>query len=308
MEQLKEPPPFMKSVNELGGLAVAVNAFQSRLQDLLNHVDFIQNTIETKENSLQRGENKKSLERKPPEIVSETTHHQSRTADADTEKEDTRDEIVTETKTKMEVKNGRSGRSELQYLAKMMCSRGLRKYVVSHLSEIQNLRGEAVLALKSAPNPAKLVLDCVGRFFLQGIKAYTKNSPMISSRQASVLMLEVFLSVIGESEEEIEIEKLVKQEAEKNAIAWRKRLISEGGVRRASEIDARGLLLFIACFGIPNAFKDEDVRDLIRFINLKEIGHLLKGSRVLVAKIPGIFSSISHTQAFYKQTSNPQIQ
>lgn len=172
-----------------------------------------------------------------------------------------------------------------------MCSRGLRKYVVTHLSDIPRLREEAPAAIKLAPKPAKLVLDCIGRFYLQGIKAYTKDSPMIPARQASVLVLEFFLMMLGNCNEgEIEIEPSVKEEAEKGAIGWRKRLIAEGGLAKAGEIDARGLLAFVACFGIPAAFKNEDLKDLIRLSNPKKILDALRRSRVLVPRIAGTYS------------------
>ncbi|KAJ6676347.1 INACTIVE PROTEIN FRIGIDA [Salix viminalis] len=108
-----------------------------------------------------------------------------------------------------------------------MCGRGLRKYIVSNLANVEKLREEVPAALKCAPKPAKLVLDCIG------------------------------------SDHENAMEDAVKKEAEQVAIAWRKRLISEGGVRNSGEIDAKGLLLLIGGFGIPRLFSDEDVFDLV---------------------------------------------
>lgn len=155
---------------------------------------------------------------------------------------------------------------------------------MSNLSNLSKLREEVPLALKLAPNPAKLVLDCFGRFFLQGIKAYYKDSPMIPSRKASVLILEYFLLMGFDSGE---IEDAVKQEAELSAVDWRKRLVIEGGLVKACETDARGLLLLIGCFGIPKVFKYEDIRDLIRAGNVREISDVLRRSNVLLTRIPG---------------------
>ncbi|KAL3529020.1 hypothetical protein ACH5RR_008342 [Cinchona calisaya] len=179
--------------------------------------------------------------------------------------------------------------SELESFCIMMSSRGLRKYMITNLSEPEKLREEVPKALKLCPNPAKLVLECSGRFFLQGSKAYTKDSPMIPGREASVLVLECFLLMKNEGGNDIvKIEMAVKEEAWVAAIAWRKRLINEGGLSKASEIDARGLLFFLGCFGIPGVFRIEDFRDLFCAGNVKEIAGVLKGSSVLVTKFSDI--------------------
>lgn len=164
----------------------------------------------------------------------------------------------------------------------MMRSRGLRKYIISHLSDVAKLREEVPAALKGAPKPAKLVLECIGRFFLQGSKAFGKATHMVPSRQASLLILEFFLL-----SDCTEMEPSVKEEADLAAVTWRKRLINEGGVSNASDIDARGLLLLVACFGIPALFRNEDLRNLIRLSCPKEISDALRRSRFLLARVPG---------------------
>lgn len=84
----------------------------------------------------------------------------------------------------------------------------------------------------------------------------------------------------------------VKAEAKSSAIAWRKRLIVEGGVSRAGESDARGLLLFIASFGIPSVFKAEDIAHLLRLSNWKEIGDAIPRSPFLRARIPDVLEEM----------------
>ncbi|KAL0342222.1 UNVERIFIED_CONTAM: protein FRIGIDA [Sesamum calycinum] len=133
-------------------------------------------------------------------------------------------------------------KSELEGLCKMMCSRGMRKYLASNLSHLAKLREEVPKALKLAPNPPKLVWNVWA----------------------------------------------VREEAETAALAWRKRLVFEGGVAKASQIDARGLLLFVACFGVPASFKREDIRDLLIAANAKEIVGVLQKSQTLMKKIPEI--------------------
>ncbi|KAJ8537974.1 hypothetical protein K7X08_014514 [Anisodus acutangulus] len=70
------------------------------------------------------------------------------------------------------------------------------------------------------------------------------------------------------------------------------RLNFEGGIRKAQEIDARGLLLLIGCFGIPQAFRNEDIKDFLHQSYIKMISGSLRRSSVLMAKIPEIIEEM----------------
>ncbi|XP_073270834.1 protein FRIGIDA-like [Primulina huaijiensis] len=267
LSPLKEQLPFnfINSLTELKGLSSAITAFNQCYEDLQNHLESIKTAI---------------LSRLPSETNNISTLPFSigelpNSAGGEEMQNKQREEDKTPL-------------SELEKLCKTMCSRDVKKYLIGKLSNIDKLREEVPKALKLAPNPSKLVLECLGRFFLQGSKAYTKNSPMIPAREASVLILECFLLMMGMADDDgsLMIDKGVKEEAENVAVAWRKRLLSEGGLAKASEIDARGLLLFLSCFGILNKFKRDDIRDLVVAGNVKEILGVLQKSRELMNKIP----------------------
>ncbi|KAJ9140064.1 hypothetical protein P3X46_030751 [Hevea brasiliensis] len=252
---------LFNSIEELSNLSTVISEFYGRYQELQCHLDFIQRAIDACSGDQEYPQVIQSASDSPPTAV--------------TGKQTT--EIVTT--------NSAPAKSELLSLCEMMCGKGLRKYLTSHLSDIPKLRAEVPPALKCAPNPAKLVLDCIGRFYLQGIRAYTKDSHMTPGRKASILVLEFFLRIIDNG---IEFDSALKQEAEQAAVAWRKRLIAEGGVGKSSDIDARGLLLLIGCYGIPKGFTNEDIWDLIRLSNSKQIADALRRSPVLVARVSGI--------------------
>ncbi|CAN4086521.1 unnamed protein product [Withania somnifera] len=185
----------------------------------------------------------------------------------------------------------KSTRSELVSLCERMDGRGLRKYMITQLADIDGLVEEVSKALKLSPNPASLVLDCLGKFYLQGSKAYVKGSPVVNARKASILILQCFL-LMG-TDEGVEFKKEVKEEAEQGALAWRKRLIAEGGLRKACDMDARGLLLLIGCFGIPGGFKNEDIRDLLLASPFKKnMAGSLTRSSVFTEKIPEIIEGM----------------
>ncbi|KAE8719692.1 Transducin/WD40 repeat-like superfamily protein [Hibiscus syriacus] len=274
-EEERGQPQFLKSIDDLASLSSTIHAFKCRFDDLTKHLDFINKAIDSKFNEPQQ--------RKCPQIEPQYAPKPTG-ADGETAK-----------KGSEEASPSKSSRSEIESLCEMMSSKGLRKYIATHLSNLPKLREEVPEALKLAPEPAKLVLDCIGRFYLQGIRAYTKDSPMIPAREASVLALEFFLLMMGglHGEGRVKVPENLKEEAEKSAIAWRKRLINEGGLAKASEVDARGLLLFVACFGIPKVFKIEDLGNFLRLCNLRACSDALKASPVLPHKIPDIIEAMA---------------
>lgn len=263
------PPHFLNSIAGLKDLSSSISGFLQCYDDLDNHLESIKAAISAK---------------MPPE-----TPHISQPFPLSP-----RLEILEEIVLEEQHEDKSRSKSELESLCNTMCSRGVRKYMVTHLPNLQMLREEVPKALRQAPNPSKLVLECLGKFFLQGSKAFTRNSPMIPAREASILVLECFVLMMGldvTSEKYnavLDIEKTVKEEADVAALTWRKRLVAEGGVSKASQIDARGLLLFVASFGIPALFKVEDIRDLVIAGNAKEIVGVLQKSHVLMSKIAEI--------------------
>ncbi|KAM3268895.1 protein FRIGIDA isoform X1 [Capsicum chacoense] len=175
--------------------------------------------------------------------------------------------------------------SMLEYICKSGAGRGLRRYMAKRISDVNILLEEVPKALRLACNPARLVLECMGKFYEQKSKAFPKDLS-----KASILGLECFL-LMG-IDKSVNIEKRVKDEADKAALAWRKRLITEGGIRNAIKMDAQGLLLLIGCFGIPGGFANEDIRDLLQKCRIKHIKGALRRSNVLMAKTPEIIEGM----------------
>ncbi|XP_061376123.1 protein FRIGIDA [Gastrolobium bilobum] len=300
-ENLAEVPPenkldggaeLSKSVNELADLSIAIQNFKSKYDELQKHLEFIEQAIDAKTKEFEvagvalgssamqnvcaaidngsvksNGDNGVSV-KSDGDVKSDSSPKPKEKPEGEEEEEEEKE-------------------TELVLLCKSMNSRDLRKFIVTHISKTTILRDKIPVALKSAPKPSKLVFDSIGRFYLQGSKAYTKDSPMIRGRLASVLSLEFYL-LSGCVESEAEMDPSLKEEAASAAISWRKRLIVEGGVANACEIDAKGLILFIGCFGIPGVFKNEDISNLVRLSNPREFSHALRQSQVLPRRVSDI--------------------
>lgn len=270
-----------KSVNQLNDLSIAIQTFKNRYDELQNHLDFIEQAIDARTNELQASSSnatQKGVFQLDIEKSDSNPNLKAKVEEEEKEKEKEKEE---------EEKEEEQEQDELLSFCKTMNSRGLRKYVLARLSETTALREQVPIALKSAPKPSKLVFECIGRFFLQGSKAYTKDSPMIPARQASVQILEYYLlsGCVGGEEE---VDALLNKEVHSAAVAWRKRLFIEGGVAKASEADARGLILFVGGFGIPNAFNDEDIFNLVSAGNARDVSNALRQSQLLLKRVSGI--------------------
>ncbi|KAJ8553537.1 hypothetical protein K7X08_024215 [Anisodus acutangulus] len=265
------PSQSQDSIANFIKLSNAFSAFQHCFAELQQHIDSIRTLIDSM---------------RPPHTtntipLSEPEPKPSSESDPSEEEEE---------EVKCPSSELKSTRSELEKLCEMMDGRGLRKYMIAHLIDINGLVEEVPKALKLSPNPARLVLECLGKFYLQGSKAYVKGSPIINGRKASILVLECYLLMGIDG---VEIEKEVKVEAEQAALAWRKRLNAEGGLRQAYDMDARGLLLLIGCFGIPKGFRNEDIRDLLRASPFKKnMSGGLTRSNVFMAKITEIIEGM----------------
>jgi hypothetical protein len=239
------------------------------------------NEEEPQEEPEEEEEEEEDPEEDPEEEVEEEVEEE---AVEEEEEEEEPEEVVVEDK--KEGKKEEKVEDELLMICKTMSSRCLRRYIIMHLSETAMLKEKVPVALKTAPEPAKLVFECIGRFYLQGRKAYTNNSPMIPGRQASVLALEYYL--MSGCSSKAQLSSSLKKEAVTAALSWRKRLIGEGGVGTATEMDARGLILFLACYVIPRDFRNEDITNLVLLSKPGEISHALRNSEVLCRRVLGM--------------------
>ncbi|PHU20217.1 hypothetical protein BC332_11368 [Capsicum chinense] len=271
-----EKPPDSASVSIAGEsvnvylckLFDGLSAFQQCIGELHRHINFVWTSIDSSIRLLLPSPPTITTTPPAPALVSKLESKEEGEAKRKAEAE-----AKVETKGEQQLKSTRcserkSASSELERLCETMSSKGLRKYMIRRISWVTTLRINVPKALKHSPNPAKLILQSIGNFYTQGRKAYVEGSPLINKR----------------------------------------RLNLEGGVRQAQEIDARGLLLFIGCFGIPQAFKNEDINNLMQQSHIKMISGSLKRSSVLMAKIPETIKEMLKKNKVHLQMEPPHME
>nr|ATB56373.1 FRIGIDA-like protein [Raphanus sativus] len=274
-------PQFLKSIDDLTAFSAAVNTFKRHYDDLQSHMDYINTAIDS---------NLKSK------------------AIAAAAAESRNDASVETATAAVASQSPPPAEKEVERLCELMCSKGLRRYMYSNISDRRaKLIEELPAALKLAKEPAKFVLECIGKFYLQGRKAYASDSHMIPARQVSLLILECYLLMLDPARQvsllilECYLLMLdpkkpidsssIKDEAEAAAVAWKKRMMNEGRLAAAEAMDAKGLLLLISCFGIPSSFTSMDLFDLVRKSGAAEIAAALKRSPFFVPMMSGIVDS-----------------
>ncbi|KAJ4866093.1 hypothetical protein Rs2_52389 [Raphanus sativus] len=282
------PPLFLKSIVDLTAFAAAVDAFKRRYDELQSHVDRIETAIdsELKSNGLIKIE---------IEIAAAASSQLSPPPPTNDGSGETAAAIACQSPPS-------ENKSEAERLCESMSSKELRRYILANISSRAKLIEEIPPALKLAKDTAKFVLDCIGKFYLQGRKAFANGSPAVAARNVSLLVLECYLLTFDPGEEKKLLVKVadddgggcsvvVREEAEGAAVAWRRRLVGEGGLGAAEGADARGLLLLVACFGVPESFKSVDLLDLVRRSGVDGIDCALKRSPFLVPIMSGIVDS-----------------
>ncbi|KAF3644197.1 hypothetical protein P3S67_009302 [Capsicum chacoense] len=185
--------------------------------------------------------------------------------------------------------------SELASICKAMSDRDLNKYMKRHFSNKETLLEQLPKALKLSENPKSLVLKCLNKFYLQRTDSFFRGTRVFLQRKVSVLALECLLLMMVESEGVVEIDETVKEDVNQAALAWKERLMSEGGVKMAHKLnaqgaahrlDARGLLLLFGCFGVPSfGILYADIRYFLTF-GAQGIYGALKRSSVFMEYIP----------------------
>ncbi|KAG9447413.1 hypothetical protein H6P81_013541 [Aristolochia fimbriata] len=251
MENGRSSGDLLKSVDKLSGLSGALSVFTSRWKDLQSHLDSIQKFIQQLEGS--------SASSPEFDIDPASCSHEG------------------------------DPRTELEKICDTVNGKALRKYIAIRLSDPGNLREELQVAFKRSPDLGKLVISCMGRFYIQGSRAFEKQSAIVSVREACILVLECFLLAGGCAKV---VDSPIKSEAQDSAVAWKMRLVKEGGIENSKDVDAQGLLLFVASFGVPPGFGKDDLWQLMQSSKMNKNSDALRASPFLQQKLDDMLQGI----------------
>ncbi|ERM99630.1 hypothetical protein AMTR_s00088p00170220 [Amborella trichopoda] len=147
----------------------------------------------------------------------------------------------------------------LKTLCEKMDAKGLLKFIIEHRREVPAIRYELPMALRSAPNSAELVLDCVLEFYPTKGKQETPKDEVHGTRRACILLLERLSTIDSNRNPDI------KERAMKIAGEWKKKVYTETEKEGGTPTAAHAFLQLLATYGLASGF---DADDLFEFISL----------------------------------------
>ncbi|XP_042487012.1 truncated FRIGIDA-like protein 1 [Macadamia integrifolia] len=228
-----------KAFEDLQAHSSSLASFTLQWKDLEEHLDSIKSSIEKRFKELESTEPQagdgKAVEESSPKKP-ESNRKQSSSAVVPLKKEE-ESEIIP--------------RPELKSFCTKMDGKGLRSYVIDHRRELPVIRSEVAVAFKSAPDPAKLVLDAMEGFYPPNSKG-DKDADLAAIRRTCILLLEQQTMISPE------IKPQLKERATKLAIEWKTKLTPGG----ENHLEALAFLQLLATFDLVGAFSIDYLLDI----------------------------------------------
>lgn len=212
-----------KTFEALQSFSPAVASFTLQWRDLEDHFSSIERSIELRLKELES----KSVSATPPPPEAAVVNA---AADADGEAD-----VVP--------------RPELRSLCVKMDGVGLRSYIVENRKDLPAIKSELDAAIRSAPDPAKLVLDAMDGF--QRPKAEGEKEGNLQAIRRTCLNLLERLRVMAPK-----IKPLVREKARELAVEWKGK-ISDGAE------NVLAFLQLVASYGLASEFDRDEILDLL---------------------------------------------
>ncbi|MCL7038005.1 hypothetical protein MKW94_028811 [Papaver nudicaule] len=226
-----------KAFEDLQSNSSLLSSFTLQWKDLEDHFQSIQKSIEERFNEF-----------KAKEKVSSINGSQSQSLDKQLV-------VVKEEKELLLDNNNNSEviipRPEFKSFCSNMNGIGLRAYIMGNRKDVAAIRNEVGVALKLAPDPAKLVLDSMVGFFVPNSKG-DKDGELAAARRTCILLLEKLYDISPQ------IKPQIKEKALQLAIEWKGKL-SKG---EENPLEPLGFLQLIATYNLVSSFDASELIDL----------------------------------------------
>ncbi|KAI3914156.1 hypothetical protein MKW98_003229, partial [Papaver atlanticum] len=198
-------------------------------------------------------------------------------------------------------------RPELTQFCALMDAKGLLNFIMENRKNIVELREEIPVALKSATEPAQLVLACLEGFYPHLETTTTTNSPrqvdkrdgsLQGMRRSCVMLMEsVAPLLIGGPEDPDANDHLLnpetKQQAKAIADEWKLRLAeADIDASNGNSLEAEAFLQLLATFRIASEFNEEELCKLVLAVARRRQAPDLCRSLGLTHKMPGVIDAL----------------
>ncbi|KAF6164600.1 hypothetical protein GIB67_032828 [Kingdonia uniflora] len=181
--------------------------------------------------------------------------------------------------------------SELIKLCEEMDSNGLHKFISDNRKHLSAIREEIPFALKTAKDPARLVLNSLKGFY--SMEMQTRDSNLLGIRRTCIMLMECFSQLLEYSEVSCISDAIIsddtKEEAKIIATEWKPKLDDlDIDASSGNSLEAHAFLQLLATYGIATEFDQEEIFKLIPTVSRRRQTSALCRSLGLSDKMPGV--------------------
>ncbi|XP_034690274.1 FRIGIDA-like protein 3 [Vitis riparia] len=185
-------------------------------------------------------------------------------------------------------------RAELTQFCEQMDAKGLLNFTMENRKNLSAIREELSVALESAMEPARLVLDSLEGFYpsdqttQQGDK---KDAALQGMRRSCLMFLEAMAALLARADPGADhlLNPETKQQAKAIADEWKPKLAGAGiDAANGNSLEAEAFLKLLATFRIASEFDEEELCKLVLAVARRRQAPELCRSLGLTHKMPGV--------------------
>ncbi|KAF3790692.1 FRIGIDA-like protein 3 [Nymphaea thermarum] len=190
-------------------------------------------------------------------------------------------------------------RPQLKQLCEEMDAIGLLNFISENRKVLAAIREEVPVALKTATNPAQLVLDSLEGFYPPGQTTPPgdkRDGALLGLRRSCVLLLEslapLSIGTTPDADHPV-ITPGIKQQAKAIADEWKPKLADvDADAANGNSLEVQAFLQLLATFNISSDFDEDELCKLVLAVSRRKQTPELCHALGLVHKMPGVIESL----------------
>ncbi|XP_042508690.1 FRIGIDA-like protein 3 isoform X2 [Macadamia integrifolia] len=187
---------------------------------------------------------------------------------------------------------------ELTQFCEQMDSKGLLNFVMENRKNFAAVREEISVALRSATEPARLVLDPLEGFYPPDQTTHQSNkkdAALQGMRRSCVMLMEAVAPLLAGAEPGADhpLSPEIKQQAKAFADDWKPKLAgADIDAANGNSLEAEAFLWLLATYKIASEFDEEELSKLVPAVARRRQAPELCRSLGLTHKMPGVVESL----------------
>lgn len=182
-------------------------------------------------------------------------------------------------------------RPELTQFCEQMDAKGLVVFTLENQTNLSAIRDEFSVALESAAEPARLVLDSLEGFYPSDESTQPEDAALQGKRKSCIMFLGALGAFLARADPGADhlLSPEIKQQAKAIADEWKPKL---AGTASLNSMEAEAFLQLLATFKIPSEFDDEELCKLVLAVASNRRAPQLCRSLELTHKMPGVIDML----------------